>query len=138
LHNRSAGSCGARRRSDDPIIPIEEYVEKIQYACRERDRIDRNFLIIARTDSCRFFGIEEAAKRVNAAAKVGADMGLMFPRNPDEAACAPKLTHVPLIYVQSLGNRDGRPTFSRQELCRLWAMPAASRRNSPCSTPSPP
>jgi methylisocitrate lyase len=23
---------------------------------------------------------------------------------------------VPLIYVQSLGNRDGRPTFSRQEL----------------------
>jgi 2-methylisocitrate lyase-like PEP mutase family enzyme len=120
------------------VIPIEEYVEKIQYACRERDRIDRNFLIIARTDSCRFFGIEEAAKRVNAAAKVGADMGLMFPRNPDEAACAPKLTHVPLIYVQSLGNRDGRPTFSRQELCRLWAMPAASRRNSPCSTPSPP
>jgi 2-methylisocitrate lyase-like PEP mutase family enzyme len=27
------------------LIPIEEYVEKIQYACRERDRIDRNFLI---------------------------------------------------------------------------------------------
>jgi 2-methylisocitrate lyase-like PEP mutase family enzyme len=88
-------------------------VEKLR---GERRRFDVNFLIIARTDSCRFFGIEEAAKRVNAAAKVGADMGLMFPRNPDEAACAPKLTHVPLIYVQSLGNRDGRPTFSRQEL----------------------
>ena len=29
---------------------------------------------------------------------------------------APKLTQVPLIYVQSLGNRDRRPTFSRQEL----------------------
>jgi 2-methylisocitrate lyase-like PEP mutase family enzyme len=43
-------------------------------------------------------------------------MGLIFPRNPDEAARAPKLTQVPLIYVQSLGNRDGRPTFSRQEL----------------------
>ena len=54
-------------------MPIEEYVEKIQYACSERDRIDRNFLIIARTDSCRFFGVEEAVKRVNAAAKVGAD-----------------------------------------------------------------
>jgi 2-methylisocitrate lyase-like PEP mutase family enzyme len=75
-----------------------------------------NFLIIARTDSCRFFGVEEAAKRVNAAAKVGADMGLIFPRDPDEATRAPKLTQVPLIYVQSLGNRDGRPTFSRQEL----------------------
>jgi hypothetical protein len=35
---------------------------------------------------------------------------------PDEAARAPKLAQVPLIYVQSLGNRDGRPTFSRQEL----------------------
>jgi methylisocitrate lyase len=98
------------------VIPIEEYVEKIQYACSERDRIDRNFLIIARTDSCRFFGVEQAVKRVNAAAKVGADMGLLFPRNPDEAARAPKLTQVPLIYVQSLGNRDGRPIFSRQEL----------------------
>jgi 2-methylisocitrate lyase-like PEP mutase family enzyme len=98
------------------VIPIGEYVEKIQYACRERDRIDPNFLIIARTDSCRFFGVEEAAKRVNAAAKVGADMGLIFPRNPDEAARAPRLVEVPLIYVQSLGNRDGRPTFSRQEL----------------------
>ena len=98
------------------MIPIEEYVEKIQYAGRERDRIDQNFLIIARTDSCRFFGVEEAAKRVNAAAEVGADMGLIFPRNLDEAARATKLAQVPLIYVQSLGNRDGRPTFSRQEL----------------------
>jgi hypothetical protein len=42
-------------------------------------------------------------------------MGLIFPRNPDEAARAPKLTQVPLICVQSLGYRDGRPTFSRQE-----------------------
>jgi 2-methylisocitrate lyase-like PEP mutase family enzyme len=33
------------------VIPIGEYVEEIQYACREQDRIDRYFLIIARTDA---------------------------------------------------------------------------------------
>src|SRR5262249_1718064 len=103
-------------KSVAPGTANEKYVEKTKCACRERARIARNFLIIARTDSCRFFGVEEAAKRVNAAAKVGADMGLIFPRNPDEAARAPRLAAVPLIYVQSLGNRDGRPTFSRQEL----------------------
>lgn len=98
------------------VIPVEEYVEKIQYACRERDRVDPDFVVIARTDSCRFFGVEEAAKRINAAADVGADMGLFFPRNPEEAKRGPQLAKVPLIYVQSLGNRDGRPTFSRQDL----------------------
>lgn len=98
------------------VTPVEEYVEKIQYACRERDRVDPDFVVIARTDSCRFFGVEEAAKRINAAAEVGADMGLFFPRDPEEAARGPQLAKVPLIYVQSLGNRDGRPTFSRQDL----------------------
>src|SRR5215470_17382234 len=31
---------------------------------------------------------------------------------------------------------DGQPSRARN--CRPWAMPAASRRNSPCSMPSPP
>lgn len=97
-------------------IPVEEYVEKIDYACRERAKVDPDFLIIARTDTCRFFGVEEAVSRINKAAEVGADMGLLFPRNPDEATRAPKMAAVPLIYVQSLGNRDGRPTFSRKQL----------------------
>ncbi|MEP9375929.1 isocitrate lyase/PEP mutase family protein [Aquabacter sp. CN5-332] len=97
-------------------IPVEEYVEKIDYACRERAKVDPDFVIIARTDTCRFYGVEEAVMRINKAAEVGADMGLLFPRNSDEARRAPKMAAVPLIYVQSLGNRDGRPVFSRKEL----------------------
>ena len=47
--------------------------------------------------------------RINAAADVGADMGLVFPRNDDELRQAPKLAKVPLVYVMSRGNRDQRP-----------------------------
>src|SRR5271157_581950 len=36
-------------------IPLPEFVDKIRWACRERDRIDRDFVIIARSDTCREF-----------------------------------------------------------------------------------
>ena len=36
-------------------------------------------------------------------------MGLVFPRSREEAEAAPRLAKVPLIWVQSRGNRDGRP-----------------------------
>ena len=97
-------------------ISREEYIEKIAYACKERDRLDPNFVIIARTDTCRSAGLDEAVFRINAAADVGADLGLLFPRNLDDAVQAPKRCKIPLIYVQSRGNRDGRPLFTRQEL----------------------
>jgi methylisocitrate lyase len=100
-------------------IPVEEFVEKIQYALQERDRVDKHFVVIARTDTCRALGLEEAAMRLNRAADVGADMGLLFPRNPQEAEQAPKKCRLPLVYVQSRGNRDGRPIFSRQELQQM-------------------
>ena len=54
-------------------IPLDEYVEKIEYACKERDRSDPDFVVIARTDTCRALGLEEASMRLNKAADVGAD-----------------------------------------------------------------
>jgi methylisocitrate lyase len=97
-------------------IAPEEFGEKIGYACRERDRVDPDFVIIARTDSCREFGLDIAADRVNRGADAGADLGLLFPRNRDEAERAPRVCRVPLVYVMSRGNRDGRPIFTRQDL----------------------
>ncbi|GGE54552.1 methylisocitrate lyase [Agaricicola taiwanensis] len=97
-------------------VPTEEFVQKIEFAARERDARDPDFVIIARSDTCRFFGVEEAIGRVNKAARVGADYGLIFPRNEDEAEQAVKLSDVPLVYVQSRGNRDGRPIISRDDL----------------------
>jgi methylisocitrate lyase len=41
---------------------------------------------------------------------------LLFPRNPKEAEQAPRVCRLPLVYVTSRGNRDGRPIFTRQEL----------------------
>jgi methylisocitrate lyase len=100
-------------------IPVETFVEKILYACKERDATDPDFVIIARTDSCREFGLDEAASRLNAASSAGPDLGLLFPRNLEEAARAPKACKLPLVYVQGRGNRDGRPIIGRDELQRM-------------------
>ena len=97
-------------------VAVAEFVDKIRWACRERDRTDADFVIIARSDTCRELGLDEAVARVNAAAEVGADLGLIFPRNDAEAEAAPKLAKVPLVWVQSRGNRDGRPIYSLAEL----------------------
>jgi 2-methylisocitrate lyase-like PEP mutase family enzyme len=97
-------------------IPRDEFVAKIKYACRQRNETDPDFLVIARSDTCREFGLDEAISRVNAAAEVGADMGLVFPRNRAEAEAAPVMATVPLIWVQSRGNRDGRPILPLGEL----------------------
>ena len=97
-------------------IPPADFVAKIKYACRQRDETDPDFVIIARSDTCREFGLEEANSRVNAAAEIGADLGLVFPRNDSEAEAAPKGAKLPLVWVQSRGNRDGRPILSLGDL----------------------
>ncbi|MFI4947465.1 MAG: oxaloacetate decarboxylase [Alphaproteobacteria bacterium] len=97
-------------------IPRAEFVAKIKYACLQRAETDPDFVIIARSDTCREFGLDEAIGRVNDAAEVGADLGLIFPRNPEEAAAAPRLAKVPLVWVQSRGNRDGRPILPLGDL----------------------
>jgi methylisocitrate lyase len=98
------------------VIPEDEFVAKIDYACRQRAESDPDFVIIARSDACRFEGLQEAVDRINHAADVGADMGLVFPRDIDELRQAPKLAKVPLVYVMSRGNRDGRPLPTTAEL----------------------
>lgn len=100
-------------------IPRKEFVDKIKFACRQRDKSDPDFVIIARTDTCRFDGLKEAAWRVNAAADAGADMGLIFPRNDEEMKKAPKQSKIPLVYVISRGNRDNRPLPTGPQLADM-------------------
>lgn len=97
-------------------IPINEYRDKIRLACEQRDKSDRDFVIIARSDACREQGFREAVKRVNLAADQGADMGLIFPRTPAETVKTPRACKIPMVYVQSRGNRDGRPLYSNRQL----------------------
>jgi 2-methylisocitrate lyase-like PEP mutase family enzyme len=97
-------------------VPRDEWLTKLRMACRERDRLDPNFTIIARTDSCRAEGLDEAVDRLNAAADTGCDIALMFPRSVAEAEAAPRRVRLPMVYVQSRGNRDGRPLFSSGQI----------------------
>ncbi|MFC1937507.1 oxaloacetate decarboxylase [Chloroflexota bacterium] len=54
------------------VIDGDEMVKKIEAACDARE--DKDFLIIARTDSRAVLGIDEAIRRGNAYARAGADV----------------------------------------------------------------
>ncbi len=100
-------------------IPINEFRDKIKLACAQRDdsdQGDKDFVIIARSDACREQGYSEAVKRMLVAKDVGADMGLIFPRDHKETVNAPKQCKLPMVYVQSRGNRDNRPLYSNAQL----------------------
>jgi 2-methylisocitrate lyase-like PEP mutase family enzyme len=97
-------------------VPRDEFIDKIKFACRARDETDKDFVIIARSDTCRFEGFEEAITRINMAADVGADMGLYFPRDIKEMKRGPKESKIPLVYVVSRGNRDKRPLPTAKQL----------------------
>src|SRR5207253_11517203 len=49
-------------------VSREEFIDKIKFACRARDETDKDFVIIARSDTCRFEGLDEAITRINMAA----------------------------------------------------------------------
>ncbi len=100
-------------------ISIAEYRDKIRLACEQRDAIDRDFVIIARSDACRIQGYKEAIKRVNLAARHGADMSLIFPRTDKEASSAPRDSDLPTVYVLSRGNRDNRPIYTYGQLADM-------------------
>jgi methylisocitrate lyase len=103
------------------IIPIEEMVMKIRAAVQTRQ--DKDFLIISRTDAMRTHGFDEGVKRGNAYVEAGADMVMCFPNSVEESQRAPREIHAPLAYVNSQGNRLGRPIFSVQEFADMgWKM----------------
>lgn len=96
------------------VIPAEEMCRKISAAVRARR--DPDFVIAARTDAMRTDGFAEGVRRSNLYVKAGADMVMIFPNTPEEARKAPAEISAPLIYVNSEGNRLGRPIFAAQEL----------------------
>jgi 2-methylisocitrate lyase-like PEP mutase family enzyme len=88
--------------------------EKIRYATKSRR--DSGFVIAARTDAMRTDGFAEGVRRANLYTEAGADMIMIFPNTADEARQAPREIRAPLIYVNSEGNRLGRPLFGIREL----------------------
>jgi 2-methylisocitrate lyase-like PEP mutase family enzyme len=106
------------------VIPVDEMTTKLRWA--QQGRRDPNFVIVARTDAMRTDGYDEGIRRARAYMDAGADMIMMFPNNEEETKQAPKdLPGVPLIYVNSEGNRLNRGVFSVQQLDE-WGWKVAS------------
>src|SRR5438270_2150701 len=78
------------------VIPRESYIAKIRAAAAARG--DRDFLIIARTDSRAVAGLDEAIGRGNAALAAGADMAFVeAPQTREEIAAVPRLVNGPCL-----------------------------------------
>src|SRR6059058_3836848 len=78
------------------VIPREDYIAKIRAAAAARR--DRDFLIIARTDSRAVASLDEAIGRGNAALAAGADMAFVeAPQTEDEVAAVPRLVNGPCL-----------------------------------------
>ena len=58
----------------------------------------------------------EGIRRANMYAEAGADMVMLFPNTLEEARRAPVEVGAPLIFVNSEGNRFGRPILSITDL----------------------
>ena len=86
--------CG--HLEDKVIAPIDDYVAKIRAAVSAK--ADRDFLIIARTDSRAVLGFEEAIKRANLAIEAGADMAFVeAPQSLEEVTAVPRLVKGPCL-----------------------------------------
>lgn len=106
------------------VIPVATMVAKIQAALKART--DPDLIITARTDAMRTDGYDEGIRRAQAYADAGAEMILLFPNNEAEARRVPMdIRGVPLIYVNSPGNRDGRGLFTAEQL-ESWGWKVAS------------
>jgi methylisocitrate lyase len=95
-------------------VSAEEMAQKVRFACQARR--DPDFVIIARTDAMKTEGYEEGVRRANLYAEAGADMVMLFPNTDEEARRAPRDCKVPLVYVNSSGNRVGRPVYNTNDL----------------------
>ncbi len=86
--------CG--HLDDKEIIPREDFIAKIRAAVAAKQ--DKDFLIIARTDSRAMAGLEEAVARCNEALAAGADMVFLeAPQTLEEVAAVPKRVHGPCL-----------------------------------------
>ena len=79
------------------VIPLEEHIKKIEAAIEARS--NKNFIIIARTDSLAVLGIEEAVKRGKAYRETGADVVFIeAPKSVEELAFIRKaIKNIPLV-----------------------------------------
>ncbi len=88
--------CGSMKGKE--VIPAEEMVAKIKAALDART--DKDFVIVARTDSTASYGLDEAIRRCQMYEKVGADaIMIMAPGSPEDMARFNKALSKPTIMI---------------------------------------
>jgi methylisocitrate lyase len=99
----------------EEVISLEEMVLKIKAAVRARE--DPDFALVIRTDAMRTHGYAEGIRRIRAYVEAGADAIQLFPNDEAETIQAARdVPDSPLVYVNSTGNKFGRPVFSATQL----------------------
>jgi 2-methylisocitrate lyase-like PEP mutase family enzyme len=86
------------------VIPLAEAVGKYRAAARVRDDVDRDFVLIARTDARGAHGgsLDEAIRRANAYLEAGADMAFVEgPTSVDEVRRICREVKGPIFYNQT-------------------------------------
>jgi len=101
-------------RGIEHVIPAEDMVDKIRAAVAART--DPDFVLVGRTDAMRTDDVHEGIRRGNLYAEAGCDMVEVFPNTLEEARLVPREVSVPALYVNSPGNRLGRPIIPWNEL----------------------
>lgn len=103
--------CG--HMEEKKLIPTNEMVGKIRAAVDAK--VDKDFLIIARTDARTVMGFEESIKRGNLYADAGADVVFVeSPLTEEEVIKIPKLINAPVMINMSEGAKT--PIFSNLQL----------------------
>ena len=101
--------------SGKSVIPTAEMVQKIRAAADAR--VDRDVVIVARTDAIAVNGFEDAMERANAFIEAGADMTFVeAPRSPEQIAAIPKLKVPQLLNLVAGGLT---PMLPREELEKM-------------------
>jgi len=96
------------------VTSSEEFVRRIRTAVESR--CDPDFLVFARTDALASHGVEEAIRRVNLAADVGAEAGFVeAPRTLEELATIPRRLKVPSLANMLTGGTTPIVSTSRLE-----------------------
>jgi methylisocitrate lyase len=102
-------------RGVEEVISIPEMTAKLRAAVRART--DPDLVIVARTDAMRTHGYDEGIRRARAYVETGAEVVMIFPNDEAETrATAKDLKDMPLVYVNSTGNRFGRGVFAAGQL----------------------
>ncbi|HEV2356878.1 MAG TPA: isocitrate lyase/PEP mutase family protein [bacterium] len=96
------------------LVPPEVLCDKLRYALKART--DPDFLIGARTDAMLTYGFAEGIRRANLYLEAGADFVAVFPNNLEEARKAPREINGHVTYINSEGNRLGRPILPLSDL----------------------